>query len=39
MKNELVKETKKICSDVYETLKAKHAELKAEGASVRILNE
>lgn len=39
MENELVKETKTICRSIYDSLKAKHAELKADGASVRILNE
>ncbi len=39
MKNELVEETKDICKDIYESLKAKHAELKKEGAGVTILNE
>ena len=39
MENELVKETKSICKGVYDALKEKHAELKASGASVKILNE
>ena len=38
MENELVKETKTICKDVYDALVKKHAELKSRGASVGILN-
>lgn len=37
--NEIVKETRSICKDIYESLKAKHAELKSAGASTRILND
>ena len=39
MENELVKETKQICKDIFDALKAKHAELKEGGANVTILNE
>ncbi len=39
MENELVKETKQICKDIFDALKAKHAELKEGGANATILNE
>jgi len=39
MEIELVQETKKMCEDIFKSLKAKHAELKEGGANVTILNE